>query len=119
MAPDAPRTEPVEVMLFMPEETFAEIHGHAVRLGVTDASLLAASWRAARRHIDADRTVPRLRSDSTGAVYLLLPVTVCDDALSFAKGQDRSLSWAFLKAWAMVRAQVTGLASTEQFAVWR
>lgn len=107
MTTRAPASGPVDVMLFMPAATFAEVHAQAMRLGVSDAALLTTSWRAARGHIATDATTPQLLSASSGAVYVALSSEVHDDALAFAEAQGRSLSWAFLKAWAMVRARVT------------
>ena len=116
---EASRAEPVDVMLFMPAETFGEIHGHATRLGITDSALFTAFWLAARSTIESNEIVPQLRSSSNGAVYFSLATAVRDDVLAFALAHDRSMSWAFLKAWAMVRPQIAALGNAEQFAGWR
>ncbi len=108
--------DPVDVMLFMPEETFREIHAAADRLGITDSALFTATWRAARDRIDGDPAAPRLTSTSTGGVYFALAASVRDDALAFALSKDRSMSWAFLKAWGLVRGRVATLKSGEQLA---
>lgn len=122
-ATEASLARPVEVMLFMPAETFGEIHGHASRLGITDAALFTACWLVARGTIESNETVPQLRSRSdgavNGAVYFSLAAAVRDDVLAFALAHDRSMSWAFVKAWAMVRPQVAALGNAEQFAGWR
>ena len=118
-ATEASRAEAVEVMLFLPAETFGEIHGHADRLGITDAALFTACWLAARSTIESNETIPQLRSTSNGAVYFSLATAVRDDVLAFATAQDRSMSWVFVKAWAMVRPQVAALGNAEQFTGWR
>jgi hypothetical protein len=113
--------EPVAVMLFMPEESFGEIHGHAARLGITDSALFTACWIAAQGGIESSEIVPQLRATSnavSGAVYFSLAAAVRDDALAFSQAHDRSMSWVFLKAWAMVRPQVAALSDTAQFRAW-
>jgi len=110
--------EPADVLLFMPEATFVEMHGHAIRLGITDSALFTGCWLAVRQRILTAPTSPQLASRSSGAVYFSLASAIRDDALSFAESQDRSMSWAFLKAWDMARTEVLELSSKEQFWTW-
>ena len=110
--------DPVDVMLFMPEGYFAEMHGHAQRLGLSDAALFTGCWQAARKRITSDPASPRLTSSPSGQVYVAMATIVRDDVAAFAEGQDRSMSWAVLKAWEMARAEVRALDTAEQFHAW-
>lgn len=103
----------------MPRQTFAAIQGEASRLGTTDAALISACWLVARARIETDATSPALLSSASGAVYFAVAASVRDDALAVAQSHERSLSWVFLKAWDMVRAQVAALRNGKELARWR